>query len=87
MARLWPLVKEREGLIARYGSVAPSQMPSVQTGIKDLEARGHAALKGLAPDFESAVAQIAFIGFDDVDAPVPLFSYLPSVQAREPGAR
>jgi hypothetical protein len=87
MARLWPLVKEREGLIARYGSVTTSQMPSVQAGIKDLEARGHAALKGLAPDFENAVVQIAFIGFDDVDAPVPLFSYLPSVQAREPGAR
>jgi len=87
MAKLWPVVKEREGLIARYGSVPPSQMPSVQAGIKDLEARGHAALKGLAPDFENAVVQIAFIGFDDVDAPVPLFSYLPSVQAREPGAR
>lgn len=87
MVRLWPIVKEREGLIAQYGSVPPSQMKDVQARLKDAEARGHAALKGLAPDFENAVSQIAFIGFDDVDAPVPLFSYLPSVQAREPGAR
>jgi serine/threonine protein kinase len=87
MGKLWPIVKEREGLIAQYGSVPPSQMATVQARIKDAEARGHAALKGLAPDFENAVSQIAFIGFDDVDAPVPLFSYLPSVQAREPGAR
>jgi hypothetical protein len=62
-------------------------MSAVQRRIKDAEARGHAVLKGLAPDFENAVSQVAFISFDDVGVPVPLFSYLPSVQAREPGAR
>jgi hypothetical protein len=87
MAKLWPIVKEREGLIAQYGTVPPSQMSAVQRRIKDAEARGHAVLKGLAPDFENAVSQVAFISFDDVGVPVPLFSYLPSVQAREPGAR
>lgn len=88
MGRLAPIVKEREALIGRYGSVAPSEMPAVHQQIEDAEARGRAALHtALSPDFENAIAQVAFIGFDDVGDWVPLYSYLPSVRAREPGAR
>ena len=45
-------------------------------------------MKGaVGADVENAVGQVAFIDFDDVGAWVPLFSYLPSVKAKEPGAR
>jgi len=92
MAKLWPIVAERQALIARYGAVAPEEMPGVREGIRAREQEGRAILKSqvdakVSATVDNAVSQIAFIDFDDVGTWVPLFAYLPSVKAKEPGAR
>ncbi len=88
MGALWPIVTERQALIARYGAVAIDDMPAIKDKIVERERAGRAVLKAaVAPEVENAVGQVAFIDFDDVGTWVPLFSYLPSVKAKEPGAR
>jgi hypothetical protein len=88
MGALWPIVTERQALIARYGAVAIEDMPAMREKIHERETAGRAILKGAVDDdVANAVGQVAFIDFDDVGTWVPLFSYLPSVRAKEPGAR
>ena len=88
MQQLWPIVTERQALIARYGSVAANELDDVKKRFDAKEAAGRAVLKAaVAPAFENAIGQIAFIDFDDKDSWVPLYNYLPSVKAKEPGAR
>jgi serine/threonine protein kinase len=92
MAKLWPIVAERQALIARYGAVPPEEMPAVRAQILAKEQEGRTALAAqldakVVATVENAVGQIAFIDFDDVGTWVPLFAYLPSVKAKEPGAR
>ena len=84
MGKLWPIVTERQALIARYGTVAAEEMPGIHEQILAREQAGRPTLQGT---LGNAVNQIAFIDFDDVGAWVPLFAYLPSVKAKEPGAR
>jgi serine/threonine-protein kinase len=92
MGTLWPIVNERQALIARYGTVAAEDMPAIREQILAREQAGRTMLQASvgtagAATLGNAVNQIAFIDFDDVGAWVPLFAYLPSVKAKEPGAR
>jgi hypothetical protein len=88
MAQLWPIVTERQALIARYAAVPEGELAAVKEKIDERERIGHELLRTkVSPAFDNAIGQIAFIDFDAVGAWVPLYSYLPSVKAKEPGAR
>ena len=88
MQQLWPIVVERQALIARYAAVSANDLDELAAKYDAREAAGRALLQQhVTPEFENAIAQIAFIDFDDKDNWVPLYNYLPSVRAREPGAR
>ncbi len=88
MKQLWPLITERQALIARYASVPAGELDDLKERFDAKEAEGRAVLTAnVSPEFENAIGQIAFIDFDDKDSWVPLYNYLPSVKAKEPGAR
>ncbi len=92
MGKLWPIVQERQALIVSYGTVTPADMPALREQIVARQQAGRAMLHATIGTtsgaiLENAVSQIAFIDFDDVGAWVPLFAYLPSVKAKEPGTR
>lgn len=88
MAQLWPIVTERQALIARYAAVPEGELAALKDKIDERERVGHELLRTkVSPAFDNAIGQIAFIDFDAVGAWVPLYNYLPSVKAKEPGAR
>ena len=88
MGSLWPMVTERQAVIARYGRVPASDLDDVREKIRTIERTGRAMLLARLPSsYANAVAQVAFIDFDMHEAWVPLYSYLPSVKAKEPGGR
>jgi serine/threonine-protein kinase len=88
MTALWPIVTERQALIARYAAVPEGELKALKDKIDERERAGHALLLAkMSPAFDNAIGQIAFIDFDAVGSWVPLYSYLPSVKAKEPGAR
>ncbi len=88
LAQLWPMVTERQALIGRYAAVPEGELAALKQQIDERERMGRELLRAkVAPGFDNAIAQLAFIDFDAVGTWVPLYSYLPSVKAKEPGAR